>query len=240
MELNFKKVFSSPFSDDKWPIKVIFPAVMSILSFISNTWLQEHPMKTLVLFLIALIPGLILNGYFAQFGHNEIHDEIPLLPELGSGIEKFLKNGVKLFGVMTIYILIFALIASLLGIVLGVVAGLLNLKVIISILAIIIFIPLIVIAFAFLVVAECAFFDNFSFKEALTYKQILILLSKVKAETFAYILFFACFMMVTSICMSIVYLFPFVVLFAALFLAIVQLITINFKAQIYKIAKSRL
>ena len=91
MQLDIKKAFLSPFSEEKWYIKLIFPSFMAIFSLISNILAQEHKAEVLGLALITLLPFLVLYGFFAQFAHNEIHDELPLLPDLKTKVKQYFK-----------------------------------------------------------------------------------------------------------------------------------------------------
>lgn len=217
---------------------------MAILSLMPGDWSKTHPAQILLLLLICIVPAIVLYGYFVQFGHNEIHEKTPLLPNLESGIGEFLKNGAKLLGVTIIYTFIFALIAVILGIGLGVITGiiaaLINFKALVPIIATLFFIPFGVFVFILFVLVEGAFFDNFNFKEALDYKRILMLVSKAKGEIAFYILFFICFTIFTSILTTIVSAINLTIILSAILLAIGQFISVNIKAQIYKIAKSRM
>lgn len=244
MELNVKKAFCSPFSDEKWYLKLIFPSIMASFNLIPNAWLKQHPIEFLVLFLIILIPSFALKGFFIQFAHNEIHDKSPLLPELKSNGKNFLKYGVKLVGVFVIYMLIFLLIAFLaglaLGFVLGIISAFLHFKAMIPIIAAIVFIPLGILAAAFIILVECIFFDNFSFKEALNYKRAWGLLSKAKSEIMIYFLLMIGVFIALALCFLILSFLKFTLILVPVLLAITQLISVNLKAQIYKTAKLRL
>lgn len=244
MELNVKKAFCSPFSDEKWYIKLIFPSVVTFLGLLSNNLTPQYPFLAFILLVILLIPALVLSGFFAQFANNEIHDNSPLLPNIESKVKDFLEYGIKFLEVMIVYLLVFLTIAVVIGIalgaILGIIASILNFKAIVPIVAALFFIPLGVLALAFLALVEGIFFDNFSFKESLDYKRALNLLSKVKLEIGFYILLFACLSMATSIINALLSPFTPSLLIICVLMAVVQMIFINIKAQIYKIAKERL
>lgn len=233
MKLDFKKAFNSPFSDEKWYIKMIFPFILAILGIISSTFYKNDQATNAVINLVTLIPSIILGGFYAQFAHNEIYDKSPLLPDLESGVKDFLKYGFKLLGVMIVYFSI-VIIGAILGF-----TGLNNPN-ILSILGTILLLIGIPICFVLAILAEGIFFDTFCFKDTLDYKKVIKLLSKVKMEVGVYFLLCICFMILTSICNSIVELLGFAIIFAAAFITIVQFIMVNISAQIYKIAKARL
>lgn len=233
MKLDIKKAFNSPFSEENWYIKFIFPFIMSILSIMSSVFYKDDSFSMTIANLLAFVPGIILGGFYAQFAHNEIHDISPLLPNLQSEIGNFLKYGFKLMGVMLIYFSV-AIIGGLLGII-----ALKNPS-ILTLLALILMLGGLILGFVLSVAAEGIFFDNFCFKDTLDYKRVLKLLSKVKMEIAVYFLFCFCFIMLTSICNSIVEALNFTLLFAAALIATGQFIIVNISAQIYKIAKARL
>lgn len=244
MDLDIKKALNSPFSDEKWYIKLIFPSIMAIFSLISNNLSKDNPAGFLGLLLITLIPGLILSGLFVQFANNEIHGNSPLIPNLSSNIKTFLKYGAKLMGAMLIYGLVFSLIGIIIGIVLGIIFGIiaaiLNIKALITLLFIVTLLPVLILLTCFLILAEGIFFDNFNFKETLNYKKAFKLLTKVKSEIGIYLLFVIGFGIIISIISAILKIAPAAIILASVPVAIIQFISVNFKAQIYKIAKSRM
>lgn len=233
MELDFKKAFKSAFLEEKWYTKLIFPFIMAILSLITNAFYKDTSMTSAVINLLTIVPGIILSGFYAQFGHNEVHDKSPLLPDLEPNIMNFFTYGIKLVGIMLIYFsLVF--VGSLFG--LSAFAH----PSAFALFGLFLMIAGIFIGFPLAVIAEGLFFDNFNFKESLDIKKVFKLLTKVKMEVLLYIITCICFMMIMSILSSIVSLYGVALLFAAALVATIQLALINFNAQIYKIAKSKL
>lgn len=246
MELNIKKAFYSPFSDEKWYLKLIFPSIMAIFSLISNIAMHQHNnMAAIVSYLISFLPCLVLGGFFLQFAHNEIHDELPLLPNLKSKILQYFKYGLSIFGLALIYAIAFFVIAFVIsfisGFVLGVLFGILKFnKILLPILLTIIFIPILLLVVSFMILLSGKYADNFNFKEALDYKKIWTLLSKTKSEIIIYILLIICLIILFLTFTIISSIIKFTLLLVPILIAILQLISMNLKAQIYKIAKSRL
>lgn len=233
MQLSMKKAFNSPFGEEKWYIKLAFPFIMAILGLIASAFYKDDNVSLAIINILTFIPGIILGGFYAQFAHNEIHDISPLLPDLDSNIGDYLKYGFKLLGIVCIYFSI-----AIAGILLGMVAlKLQNFLALIALILIMLGMPL---GFIFAIPAEGIFFDNFCFKDALDYKKVLALLSKVKMEIAVYFLICFCFMMLMTICNSIVEIFNLSLVFVAAFVAAAQLVIVNLSAQIYKIAKARL
>lgn len=233
MKLDFKKAFNSPFSDEKWYIKLVFPFIMTLLGIMTSTFYKNDSGTNIMINLLTLFPSIILAGFYAQFAHNEIHDVEPILPELKSKIVDFLKYGFKLIGISIIYFSI---------VIVGAIISLGGLKTfnIFSLLGLVL-IPIgLIIGFVLVILAEGMFFDSFCFKDALDYKKVIALLSKVKMEVGVYFLLCVCFMILTSMCNSIVELFGFTIILAAAIITAIQFALVNINAQIYKIAKARL
>lgn len=239
MELNIKKAFKSPFSQEKWYIKLIFPFVVTILSFLLNNWKEDNQLLTLAVLLLLMIPQLILNGFFTKFANNEIHEQEPLLPQLIGNVQKFFLYGIKLLGVMIVYLLAFLPILIITIISLVIIGTLMD-KTGIPYLMMIIFLPILVFLTCYQVLVEGLFNDNFNFKQALDYKKAYRLLTKVKSEIVKYILFFIGFTIIAAILESIIKVLPLAMILAAVPVIIGQLASVNLKAQIYKIAKLRL
>lgn len=241
MELDIKKSFKVPFSQEKWYIKLIFPSIMAIFSLISNNLMQTNKPAVAILFLITLIPAIILNGFFLQFAHNEINDEYPLLPNLKSRIKEYLKYGAKYYGLIIIYAVILFFAGLLIGFASGFILGFLGLdKTLLSILTIAIFLPLLILVCCYLILVYGVFSDKFNFKEAFMYKKIMSLLSKVKAEITVYLLVVFGLLIVLSAMFMVLSIFKITLIIAPVLVAVQQLIAINLKAQVYKIAKTRL
>lgn len=233
MELDMKKAFNSPFSEEKWYSKLIFPFILAILNLMTNVYYKDSSLTSIVINFAVIILGVALSGFYAQFGHNEIHDKSPLLPDLDSNMKNFFLYGIKLVGIMLIYFSL-VLVGSLFGL------SALAHPSFLALFGLFLMVLGLFVGFPLAVVAEGIFFDNFSFKEALDVKRIIKLLAKVKMEILLYIIACICFMMITSILNSIVSIFGITIIFAAALSTIIQLALINFNAQIYKIAKSRL
>lgn len=245
MQLDIKKAFLSPFSEEKWYIKLIFPAFMAIFSLISNILAQEHKAEVLGLALITLLPFLVLYGFFAQFAHNEIHDELPLLPDLKTKVKQYFKYGLSLLGIILIYTIAFFIISFVISLILGFALGftvaVLKLsKIIIPIVLAILLIPVLILTIAYMTLVEGSFVDNFNFNEALNFKKIYSLIFKVKSEIFVYIILAFGLTIVLSIITIILAVPKITLILVPIVIAIQQLISINLKAQVYKIAKSRL
>lgn len=245
MELDIKKAFHSPFSEEKWYLKLIFPVIMAAFNLISNVAVHEHKIAVIILILITILPNLVLIGFFTQFAHNEIWNEIPLLPSLKSKIKQYFSYGIKNLGLSICYGIAFFIIGFVLsfvtGLVLGILCAILGLnKIILPIVSIIIFVPVLILLVAFMVLVKGAFADNFSFKEAMNYKRLFKLMSKVKSEIAIYLLLTICLTIALVIIVLTLSLLKFTLILAPILMAIVGLISINLYAQVYKIAKSRL
>lgn len=245
MDLEIKRAFLSPFSEEKWYLKLIFPAIMVAFSLISHLAVHEHKMAAIILMLITLLPNLVLYGFFAQFAHNEICDEIPLLPSLKSKVKQYFSYGVKNLGLSICYGIAFFVICFVLSLVIGIMWGIMSAilgsnKIILQIAQIIIFVLVLIFMVAFMPLVQGAFADNFSFKEAWNYKRIFKLMLKVKSEIAIYLLLATCLTIALAIIVLILSLPKFTLILAPILTAIEQLISINLYAQVYKIAKSRL
>lgn len=233
MALDMKKAFNSPFSEEKWYKKLIFPFMLAIFNLMTNVYYQDSSLTSIVINFAVIILGIALSGFYAQFGHNEIHDQSPLLPDLESNMKNFFLYGIKLVGIMLIYFSL-VLIGSLFGL------SALAHPSILALFGLFLMVLGLFVGFPLAVVAEGVFFDNFSFKESIDVKKVIKLLAKVKMEVLLYIIACICFMMITSGLNSIVSIFSVTIIIAAALSTIIQLALINFNAQIYKIAKSKL
>ncbi len=233
MTLDIKKAFKSPFSEEKWYRKLIFPFILAIFNLMTSVYYQDSSLTSLIINFAVIILGIMLSGFYAQFGHNEIHDQSPLLPDLESNIKNFFLYGIKLVGIMLIYFsLVF--VGSLFGLsALAHPSVLALFGLFLMVLGLFVGLPL-------AIIAEGIFFDNFSFKESLDVKMVIKLLAKVKMEVLLYIIACICFMMITSGLNAIVSIFGITIIFAAAISTIIQLALINFNAQVYKIAKTKL
>lgn len=233
MALDLKKAFSSPFSEEKWYKKLIFPFILAIFNLMTNVYYKDSSLSSLIINFAVIILGIVLSGFYAQFGHNEIYDKSPLLPDLDSNVKNFFLYGTKLVGIMLIYFSL-VLVGSLFGL-----SVLANLN-ILALFGLFLMVLGLFVGFPLAVVAEGIFFDNFSFKESIDIKKVIKLLAKVKMEVLLYIIACICFMMIASMLNTIVSMFGVTIIFAAALSTIIQLALINFNAQVYKIAKSKL
>lgn len=233
MKLDIKKAFKSPFAEEKWYKKLIFPFMLAIFNLITNVYYQDSSLTSLIINFAVIILGVALSGFYAQFGHNEIHEQSPLLPDLDSNIKNFFLYGIKLVGIMMIYFSL-VLIGSLFGL------SALAHPSVLALFGLFLMVLGLFVGFPLAVVAEGIFFDNFSFKESLDIKKVIKFLGKVKMEVLLYIIACICFMMITTGLNSIVSMFGITIIFAAAISTAIQLALINFNAQVYKIAKSRL
>lgn len=244
MNLDFKKAFNSPFSEEKWYLKLVFPFTLLIIGVCLDLTIkalnllnQMHMSHKLLI--IYLIQTLLLLGFYAQFGHNEVHDEIPLLPELKPNFIKFFKHGFLFLVIMAVYLSLLIIGGPMFFL------GFLGAPDIV-LRGLILMLIGIFIGFPLSIFAEGSFFDNFSFKEAFNIKRLLKLLLKVKKETFFYLLMVIFSMFITNICNWLILISRLNIIFTILsivfsvaILMIFQLTIINLNAQLYKIAKSR-
>lgn len=233
MNLDIKKSFLSPFSEEKWYLKLIFPVIVTAFSIVSNHDLHASKETILLVSLLSIIPSIILSGFFMQFEHNEIHDELPLLPILNSNVKKYLIYGLNALGIVLIYILFLFLTA--IGI--GAMFALLHIAKILSIILVGIFLIFI---FLFVGFAESTYADYFSFKKAMNVSRIASLIPKVKTEIFIYILITIGLMLTLSIITAGVQFAKATLILIPFFTTLIQLIMVNLKAQVYKVAKYRL
>lgn len=101
MQLDIKKAFLSPFSDDKWKSKIFILILLSVFAGLLDGskigWLSWFP-------------TFIFNGYCAQFIYNEIHNINPLLPEWHANFLKYFKYGFIFTIITIIYSIIIFLI----------------------------------------------------------------------------------------------------------------------------------
>lgn len=234
MELDIKKAYLSPFSEEKWYLKLIFPSIMALISIIlSNKNLHIPNLYVLIIILISIIPSFILSGFFIQFEHNEIHDELPLLPILKSNIPTYGKYGVNCIGVAIFYgiLSLLLLIAFALAIKYAVTA-----KIFIGIILLIPFILFLIAAG----LAQSTYADSFHFTEAINIKRVFIIMSKVKVEILVYLLMSIILTFLTFFITLILVLSVVGIILVPFTTAILQLIIVNIKAQVYKVAKYRL
>jgi len=233
MNLNIKKAFLSPFSEEKWYLKLIFPIIMAACNLISTRGLHVPESTVMIVSLISLVPSIILSGFFLQFEHNEIHDELPLLPVLNSKVNQYLIYGLNILGIALIYaffMLLLFVIWALFVKLSGPFAIIIGIVVILAILYLCIVLGL----------ALSSYADEFKFKDSMSFKRINKLLAKAPAEIFIYILVATGLVILASIFNIILLMAKFTFILAPIYMAIIQLTLVDLKAQVYKVAKSRL
>lgn len=231
MNLDIKRAYYSPFSEKNWYIKLIFPTIVTALGLISNPNLNISKTFILLTTLISLFPNMILTGFFTQFQHNEIHNKTPLLPSLNGKVKDYFVYGLNELGIILIYIALGFVFTFVIPEIFKNIEILNVLVNIVSVIGLIIWIIV-------LVFGLNAYADGFCFKDAVNFRQIFKLISKMQLlEIFGFIfiaiLFITCIKLVSSLANILLVISPIV-------LVIMQLMLINLSAQIYKIAKDRL
>lgn len=234
MDLDIKKAIKSPFSDDKWYIKLIFPSIMSIfyVIFKQDNFHLSNPFY-LVSFIIGIIPLVIYFGFLLQFGHNEIHDEKPLLPVLRGNIKKYINLGFKAILIIIIYFAM-AVFVFLIAIILYKTNSLF-----LKLLSFPLFI-LILSMFIFLFMPLGIFADTYSLEDTCNFKKILSLIKRVIPEFIIFVLI----QIILELLLSAIGMILIITVIGAplvlVLYAIIELIRTNLTAQVYKIAKYRL
>lgn len=237
MHIDIKKAIKSPFSDDKWYLKMIFPFIMVVLDSVGEKHLHIPNLYVGIVALITIIPNLILTGLFLQFQHNELHNEKPLLPILTNNITKYLKYGFESLGFILYYFLLFIMFAILIYIVvqMAIPKG----KEIFEIILICIGYSLFYLVY---MMAQSTYADEFRLIDACNFNKILKLISKVKMEILIYLLTAILIIMAAA---SIFYIFTihFVIVSIVLIpvlITLAEFMLVDLQAQVYKIAKFRL
>lgn len=241
MQLDIKKAFLAPFSEEKWYLKLIFPAIVFAFSIISGILYKTHKIEAFLLSLLILVPYLVWIGLLSQFAHNEIKDELTLLPELKSKVKQYFIYGVNFLAAYLIYALVFCLIAVVFAIILAVLSFATGAnKLTMAIIFTVLFVPVAIAVMAILVLIQGAFADNFSIKNTLNIKRIWALICKAKAEIAIYLLL-SLVLAIALKMISIILAIPVITIVLIPFcITIEQLISVDLKAQVYKVAKSRL
>lgn len=249
MELNIKHAFLSPFLDEEWYIKLIFPITISIFTSLLDSNFLNFP--KIYSSIPSIILFLLLSGFYTQFQHNEIHNETPLLPTIKSKYTKYLKYGFFVSIISFLYIIANAI---LLGVLKGIFSSILlilhfshmavaaRMAVTIFVVAAIIFsffaIAILLIAWVF---ALCAYADTLSLNGNIIFSNACQLMSKVKIEILVGILISAIlsFPLIgyTNISLKSINVLFFIVPIIQVY---VQLLIFNLAVQVYKIAKNRL
>ena len=230
MEFSIKKAFKAGFSDEKWYYKWIFPFILTaVLSLFHPRAYGISKDFLLVLGILCIIPYLILTGFFLQFMHNEIKDELPLLPYLKDNLKKYLYNGFLISAAFAIYTVVFAVLFILFAILLH------KLK----LLFILAFIILIICYVALFLAAQACFADEFKFKDAFRFSKISKIFLNAPKEILIYIVFLIVFAIFGGIFNKIALQLPLVIIISAFISVFVQFTNINLVGQIYKVAKSK-
>lgn len=234
MQLDIKKAIKSAFSDNKWYIKLIFPSIMSIfyVIFKQDYFHLSNPFY-LTSLIIGAIPMLIYFGFLLQFGHNEIHDEKPLLPVLRGNIKKYISLGFKAILIIITYFAINMLLAFI-----AIPLHQSN-SVLLKIFSYPLFI-LILLIFVFLFLPIALFADNYNLEDICNFKKILSLISKVIPEFIVFVLIQIILELLLSAIGMILILTIIGAPLVLILFAVIELIRTNLTAQVYKIAKSRL
>lgn len=232
MDLDIKKAFCSPFSSEKWYIKLVFPFIISACFLIfDKNWHLNKSTQIIAIFCFT-IPYLVLWGYFTQFQHNEIHNKSEILPILNNKLINYLTYGINLAGISLAYtffsVLIFIPIIPFF---------IFKVNLIILTLLAIAYIFIAVFLLIALIFSECSYADNFCFKDAFRFKYIFNLMSNVKFEIFILI----SISILLSVILKFILMFTNIILVLYPFLRVfVKLVAYNIAAQVYKIAKRRL
>lgn len=229
MDLNIKKAIKSSFSEKKWYIKLIFPVIVTALGLVNNPNLHISQNIILLTNFISLLPVIVLVGFFIQFQHNEIHNEIPLLPSLDKRVKNYFLYGLNSLGIALIYIVLgfvlFFVLPNLfknLGIANTLIGSLANIGLILG--------------FIFLFFAINAYADYFKFKDAISIGRIFKLMSKVQPfDYFGFIFFAVGLTYYLSSSPNNIFL-----IFSPFVAVIIRLTIMNMSAQLYKIAKNKL
>lgn len=231
MELNIKKACLSPFSENKWYIKLIFPVIMSAFGLVSNPHLHISNKVILLTLFISMLPNIVFGGLYTQFQHNEIHNKTPLLPCLDGKVKNYFIYGLNGLGITLIYMLIglllFIYIPNLFKNT-GIISVVISLFSLLGIIA-----GIIIWLFAL-----NAYADYFCFKDAIDLGRIFKLISKVQLLEFFGFIFIA--ILIVNGINLVSTLTNIILVVSPIIIVIMQLILMNIMAQLYKIAKKRL
>lgn len=230
MELNIKHAFSSPFSDKQWYIKLIFPLIVCTCFIVFNPNLHISRSIQIIAGFVLAVPYLILWGFFIRFQHNEINNKTPLLPELKNKIKDYVNYGIRLTGICLIYVA-FSFILFIVTLFIA------KINFLINILSIFTFIGLVIFLWIALIFSESSYADEFSFKNAINFKRVFKLMSKVKLEILIWLLILVLLGLVLK---TIIMLANFTLIVYPFVRVFIKLVLNNLSAQMYKIAKDRL
>lgn len=240
MKLDVTKTYCSPFLDEQWYIKLIFPIIVNLyLNLFGDKSLNWSHIYN-------YIPFLILAGFYIQFQHNEIHNKIPLLPTIKSKLITYFKYGFFSSIISIFYVIVVVLLLSIPKTILSITTLTLHFsdtnaitKIITTIAGVSIsIIALILITLSLLAwgLALCAYADSLKINEKINLLKTFKMIAKAKYEVLIYIfalipihaIFFS--MLILTKHPSMTY---FVI---PIFYVFVQLIGLNLTAQLYKIA----
>lgn len=249
MELDIKRAFLSPFSDIEWHINLSLLVFISIFaSLLRNNFSNLPQVFNHIIYAILF---LILAGFYTQFQHNEINNEKPLLPKIKSKCIKYLKYGLNVSIITTLYIMVsvsffgvfnailskFLLISHIPHISESILIALL----VIGLLITIIFFFVLATFFSVWTLALCAYADFLKLNVNMNLFYLFKMIKYVKSEMFVYIL-----ILFTLLCPFLKYANPLleniniIFFIAQVILVYIQLILFNLAAQVYRLAKVRL
>lgn len=251
MELNIKKAFLSPFSDEKWYLKLIFPFFMTFLISLIGGKILPQPYNGF-LSVISIISFLILSGYYIQFQHNEIHSERLLLPNLKSKKIAYIKLG--LFGaIISIFYLIIGFLLMIIPQTITPIAMLfirfshassilIHAITVISVLSVVVTALMGALLFISWIFSLCAYADHLKFNENVDFIRSFKMMSRVKVETFIFALIaipIDILIIFVPQLLEMVKTINGLFIMAIVFIVLMQLIEFNLGAQLYKIAKNK-
>lgn len=233
MNLEIKRAFTTPFGEEKWYLRLIFPFLVTLLAALGDKHFHLPPILLVAIF-VALIPlSLILSGFYLQFEHNEIHSEESLLPVLKDKWLDYLILGLKVTAIfisfLFVELLLFLPLVKLFKIetLTGTIFGML-------LFVLMLFVGLI------LSFATSSLADTFELKYGFNLSRILSLIPKVIVEIIVYLILCVILAVAGSAIASLLKLNTVGILLTPIVTVIVQFITVDLKAQVYKIAKFRL
>ncbi len=167
MKFEFIRACKTPFSDDKWFIKMGILAILFIPAYISffKSGTENNSLGNLLL----LLANLIILGYSTIVAHNEIQNKAPILPDwnVSTVITNLIKYSVISIGYLLILIPLF-LIAF----------GLLFANQALMALVIIILIPIVITYFVFTSIAFSLFYVDYNITDAFDFKKIFSFFKK--------------------------------------------------------------
>lgn len=230
MKLDISRAFQSPFSEEKWYIKLIFPMLMAAYGLLSSPVLFLPKKLLFAITLLCILPNIVLSGFFIQFQHNEIKDQDPLLPMLTGNIKKYFMYGLYGLGISIAFIIL-AAIVFFVGSIFVKIAWIFKPIVRLALFALFM---ILVVGF---IMALNMYSEDFNFKAAFDYKRILKLLSAVKFEIIIYLIIAIVLCIGINVFSSFT---NFMLIISPFFITVIQLILLNLNAQLYKLAKYNL